>query len=475
MKLKIFLFIGFFLIGFLGFSQQKSEFRPISEMNSDEKEMYDILQKSVSALLNSKSGAKLFPVFKTYEDQKGLVFSSLIYDEPNYNTWDEGSSSATYMVSLHCTKRIEVKESEFSGNGGNSYGTGNSNGEGTNRKPIGYYLTVLYSKSSFSFQDRTLVSVKKDKPYFDNQFSEIQFMKSPYPNYVNPVLYKIDKSTHISYIDNEIAIYKKDSLYGIINNKNKIVVPFRYKTLRKHKMGILVKENNTYFFIDSKGNKISKNYDDVIINFNQSFDSVLDCFKVKIGAKYTLVSNTFEEKLPLIYDKINFFYYKTLPDKLLLQRNGKQVIFDIAKWEETKLIFDKIQVLNSKEMIVEDNGKSGIIDFFGTIILPLEYDSINYLTNYSKEGIPLVLTKNNKAALYINKTFYTAFEYDSMTSFFSLIKIEKDKKIGLLDATGNVVLTLDYDTIEYNKKTKKIEATKNSAIEYFDFKELIKK
>jgi hypothetical protein len=196
---------------------------------------------------------------------------------------------------------------------------------------------------------------------------------------------------------------------------------------------------------------------------------------VKIGAKYTLVSNTFEEKLPLIYDKINFFYYKTLPDKLLLQRNGKQVIFDIAKWEETKLIFDKIQVLNSKEMIVEDNGKSGIIDFFGAIILPLEYDSINYLTNYSKEGIPLVLTKNNKAALYINKTFYTAFEYDSMTSFFSLIKIEKDKKIGLLDAIGNVVLTLDYDTIEYNKKTKKIEATKNSGIEYFDFKELIKK
>ena len=50
MKLKTFLFIGLFLIGFIGFSQQKSEFRPISEMNSDEKEMYDILQKRIEIL-----------------------------------------------------------------------------------------------------------------------------------------------------------------------------------------------------------------------------------------------------------------------------------------------------------------------------------------------------------------------------------------------------------------------------------------
>jgi hypothetical protein len=475
MKLKKLLFIGLFLISFLSFSQQKSEFRSISEMNTDEKEMYDILQKSVSAMLNNKPGAKLFPVFKTYEDQKGLIFSSLIYDEPSYNSWDEGSSSATYIVSLHFTKRIEVKESEFSGNGGNSYGTGNSNGAEHRKIPIEYYLAVGYSKSNFSFQDRTLVSVKKDKPYFDSKFSKVKFMKSSYSNYVNPLRYKIEKSAHISYIDNEIAIYKKDSLYGIINTKNKIVVPFSYKTLRKYKMGILVQDNKTYYFIDSKGEKISRNYDKVEVNFNQYFDSILDCFKVKIGDKYTLVSNTFEEKLPLIYDKINFFYYKTLPDKLLLQRNGKQVIFDIAKWEETNLIFDKIQVLDSREMIVEDSGKSGIIDFIGTIILPLEYDSINYLTTYSKDGIPLVLTKNNKTALYINRKFYTDFGYDSMTSFFSLIKIEKDKKFGLLNASGEIVLPINYESIEYNKKSKKIEAVKNSIVDYFDFKELYKK
>lgn len=472
---KSFLFTVFLLITFFNFSQQKNEYRPISEMNSDEKEMYDILQKSVMALLNNKPTAKLFPVFKIKDEKKVFVFSSLIYDEPNFETHDEGSSSATYTVSLHFTKRIEPNENEVTEASGNSYGTGNSNGNRTKKIPIEYYLSVEYSKSNNSFQDRTLISVKKDKPYFDNKFTRVKFWKSNGGNFINPLIYKIDKSDYVSYVDSEIAIYKKDSLFGIINNKNKVVVPFKFKSLRMYKMGILVQEDKTYYFIDKKGKKISTNYDKVEINFNQYFDSVLDCFKVKIGDKYTLVNNNFEEKLPLIYDKITFFHYKNILDRLLLERDGKKVIFDIAKWQETNLVFDKIQVLDDKEMIVEEKGKSGIVDYIGTVILPLEYDSINYLTNYSSDGILLVLTKNNKNALYTNRKFFTEFDYDSMTSFQSSIKVEKDKKYGLMDAKGKIILPIDYDTIEYNKKVKKIEATKNSEISYFDFNELYKK
>ncbi len=309
---------------FFSFSQQKNQYRPISEMNGDEKEMYEILQKSVMALLNNKPTAKLFPVFKIYEDKKGYVFSSLIYDEPNYETHDEGSSSATYVVSLHFTKRIEVTENEVTEASGSGYGTGSPYSNRERKTPIEYYLAVEYSKSSFSFQDRTLISLKKEKPYFDNKFTRVKFTKSNGGNFINPLIYKIDKSDYVSYVDNEIAIYKKDSLFGIINNKNKVVMPFKYKSIRMYKMGILVQEDKTYYFIDKKGKKISTNYDKVEVNFNQYFDSVLDFFKVKIGEKYTLVNNNFEEKLPLIYDKITFFTYKNIPDRLLLERNGKK-------------------------------------------------------------------------------------------------------------------------------------------------------
>jgi hypothetical protein len=133
-------------------------------------------------------------------------------------------------------------------------------------------------------------------------------------------------------------------------------------------------------------------------------------------------------------------------------------------------------VLDDKEIIVEENGKSGIVDYAGTVILPLEYDAINYTDNYTKEdGFPLLLTKNNKAALYKNRKFYTEFIYDSMTNFFNKIKVEQNKKFGLMDDKGIILIPIEYETIEYNKKTKKIEATKNSEIGYFDFKELYKK
>ena len=166
MKLKKLLFIGFFFLSLSSFSQQKNEYRPISEMNSEEKEMYDILQKSVMAFLNNKPSAKLFPVFKTYEDKKELVFSSLIYDEQNYNTWDEGSSSATYTVSLHFTKQVEVN---IDPNG--SYGTIDPNFERNTKEPIKYHLWVIYSKSNFDFQDRTLLTLYNDKPFFDAKFN----------------------------------------------------------------------------------------------------------------------------------------------------------------------------------------------------------------------------------------------------------------------------------------------------------------
>ena len=473
MKQKLFVLIGLFLINCLCFSQIKTEFRPISEMNSDEKEMYDILQKSVSALLNNKPNVKLFPVFKTFENEQEFLFSSMIYDETSYNSWDKIAHSATYTVELHFTKRIELKlDPNVKYYSGSPY-TLEEREE--RKKSSEFYLAVGYSKSSFSFQDQTLVSLKRNKPYFDNKYSKVSFVKSMRNNYVNSAIYDIEKTSSIAFINNDIAIYIKNGLYGIVNNKNKIIVPFQYNSLRMYPVGILAQEKDSYFFIDLKGSKISKVYDKVDMIFCSLFPQINDYFKAKVGDKFTLVSPTFEEKLPLIYDDILPFYdTEKSATKLLLSRNQKKVIFDLETWQETNLIFDNIKVISRKLMFVEKDKKCGIVTTNGTPILNLEYDAITYLSGYF-EAVLFAIKKDGKTALYSDNQFITNFEYDSLVTFMSYIKAEKNHKFGLLSQKSEVVLPLEYDSIEFNKKTNKIEATKNTTMEYFDFKALIKK
>jgi len=155
-------------------------------------------------LLNNKPEAKLFPVFKTYENENGFIFSSMIYDETSYNHWDKIAHSATYTVELHFTKRIETKLDPNV-----KYYSGSPYPIKERKEPTTFYLAVGYSKSNFSFQDKTLVSLKRNKPYFDNKYSKVSFVKSLRNNYVNPAIYDIDKTSSIAFINNEIAIYIK--------------------------------------------------------------------------------------------------------------------------------------------------------------------------------------------------------------------------------------------------------------------------
>lgn len=57
----------------LSFSQKKDEYFPISQMTKTEKEMYEILQKSVNQL-KGNNNTKLFPCYKTSENDNFFFF-----------------------------------------------------------------------------------------------------------------------------------------------------------------------------------------------------------------------------------------------------------------------------------------------------------------------------------------------------------------------------------------------------------------
>ncbi len=468
--MKYTILILLFFVSIIGFTQQKSEYQPISEMNNEEKEMYELLQQSVTALRKDQPFVKLFPLFKTRQVENGFVFTSLIYDETYYNHWDDIAHSATYNVELHFTKQFRKED-----NPNVKYYTDNPDYAKNIKERTEFYLSVEYPKPGYNSANKTLLTLKKNKPFFDDKYSKVTLVKSMRTNYVNPEVYTIDASSTVHFINADYAIFEKNDLYGIANNKNKTIVPFQYNSLRKYPMGLLAKENDSYFFIDVKGDKISKVYDKIDVTFGKIFPKLKNYFKAKLGDKYTLVSPSFEEKFPLIYDEILPFYdTKNSPTKLLLTKDKKQIVFDIEKWQETDLIFDTIVVISSKSMIVEKDKKFGILETNGTPILNIEYDSITYLSGYF-EAVLFEIKKDNKAALYVENKFLTNFEYDSIVSLVSYLKAEKKGKFGLINQKGEVVLPVEYDSIELNKKTKKIEAVKDSKISYFGLDELHKK
>lgn len=266
--------------------------------------------------------------------------------------------------------------------------------------------------------------LKKGTPFFENYSYDTKFYKIPLQkNHINTSIYNLDEKEMISYIDNNIYITRRNFKYGLLNNKNQIILPFKYDFIGKFKYGILVKENDLNYFVNNKGEKISPDYNDVQINFSGDYSSLPDCFKAKIRDKYTLINNSFQQILPLIYDSIDIFNHKNQPNRLLLKRDGKQVIFDITQWKETNIIYDNIEALNYDIYIVKENNKYGIIEIPNKILLPVEYDKISLLDFDSNNQIYLTIEKNDKQAIYTNNKFITKFEFDSISKFPNAFKI----------------------------------------------------
>jgi hypothetical protein len=101
--MKLYHFLLSLLLSYVSFSQKKNEFLPINQMTTSEKDMYVILQKSVNQLQGCNN-TKLFPYYKKYETDKYFIFSSLIYDTPDYTNWEKKAFSSTFKVELHFSK-----------------------------------------------------------------------------------------------------------------------------------------------------------------------------------------------------------------------------------------------------------------------------------------------------------------------------------------------------------------------------------
>lgn len=238
--------------------------------------------------------------------------------------------------------------------------------------------------------------------------------------------------------------------------------------------------------------------------------------KVKIGDKWGLLDAFGKELLPVKYDLIKESHNQNSPITIFLQLNKKWGLLDAdfnliipteydqfqkvnGFYYSSKNVDGNVKKIKLNHLKAKKKDKWGIIDYQNNVILPIEYDDVNYIdisnilyhTNpYRKEpkirfsgnnsgyhngwGSPrhlsekILIVKKGKQAHIITKegkTIYTLDKYQNewkynssqVTLFTSIDKnlkdeifiINKNGKMGGVSSNGKLVIPFEYDHISY--------------------------
>lgn len=233
--------------------------------------------------------------------------------------------------------------------------------------------------------------------------------------------------------------------YGVIDINEQIQIPFQYKYIDYL--------NDSLFFAKNDLNKFG------IINQNGKL------------------------KLPFEYDNIKNYrnlLITNIDEKYGVLNLTKDSIIEILKCE-----YDLISFLNSSLIFkIQKNGKYGILDYNGKLIIPVEYDQIEIAQ--SNNNLLFIANKNNlkslidKSSNIINiqnyksiKKLYDPFSYYNIVEGFKIIGT--NDKAGLLDIYGHEIIPPLFDDFEFATKSLLIfkENNKYGIYDYFKNKKII--
>lgn len=222
-----------------------------------------------------------------------------------------------------------------------------------------------------------------------------------------------------------VIIAKKDDKYGIINSKNKIIIPFEYNSL-----GLFFEDK---FIVNKNGKSQIRNFkNEIILDTSYEIISKPDTngnYLIRKNSKYGVINNLGKIIIQTEYKKIfsnkntyQYYYVKSsLTRKIGLYDKKGNIQIPI----EYQFI-EKIEVY-SKRLLAKKENKYGVIDFNNNIIIPIEYDKIKPFKN-SK-----LLENISKTAKPENKKLIDKFLK------VNLYEVEKGENIYLINENGNKI------------------------------------
>ena len=272
-----------------------------------------------------------------------------------------------------------------------------------------------------------------------------------------------------------ILKYKQDDKYGIITIDGKTVTKPVYESIEvlEYKDEVLkVKQNDKFGLININGDVIIKpEYNSIATDsyYNQSSKYQKAGYIVNVvteqGYRYGYINSQGKQVLDTMFTNVkritevkddNNTYLITYKNgQAGILKNGQTVIEN----EYEDISYD----VTNNVLVLQKNAKQGVYDLAGNMILPIQYDNIEILgtlINATKDGKLIVFNvsgtvqdENSLKAMYPENNYY--------------ITVDRNGKYGVADQNKNSIINNEYNYIEY-AFDKYFIATKNEKIGVID-------
>lgn len=274
---------------------------------------------------------------------------------------------------------------------------------------------------------------------------------------INYEIAEVNEYNYFKYLDNEKI--------GIIDKLGKVIIEAKYDEIiipNPQKDIFVCYNGEKCRILNSSNSELFTQYDEVEPIQLKNIASVLSCersvLKYKKGGLYGLIDFDGKEITKNIYNKLENL--QSTEGKFLVEKDGKFGIINLNGSVLVKTSYDVVKTdgyYDKKSGYIysgfitgnktEDGYRYGYISYDGKIILKEEYNSLTRVPNMEK--IYLIISKDGRYGLYQESKKVINTEYQSISYMDNGgIIIQKNKNYGIASLEGKILVDTKYEKIE---------------------------
>lgn len=356
----------------------------------------------------------------------------------------------------------------------------NTNNKDNTSKLIFYDISFLKNSNNLDENYNTLNLI-------DNNL--ILYNKKIYNLYTKEAIFDGSMYDSIKY-NNGYYIIEKDKKYGILNKDFKILIPIEYSNIE------IPSENSAILETVNENSRITKEI--LNLNNNKTYGPYINVFFVndnfivaeKELDKYIIDIKNNKETIKnddYSYTLAEPFQNKYIILDKLINDEYKYGVIDLNYKELVDFKYNKIENIDNKLLLVENNNKNEIIDINKNSILTIDsYNDIyivkdvisiedNTTKYYDFKGNLLYETENDSYIDYIGENYYLLRDFNNLCVYIN-IKDKTNKQIDYsycdsvmnTNINGYLYKKENDKYLLYNNKLKKLSNQEYNTITLFD-------